>query len=118
MPLNKVHRVTVLGIIIGILSFSLPFITFKENRLAKGVPLFSWEVLVGIEIFIIIVPWIILFLLTLYWSSWNIYPVLCGIFGNLIIIAVFFLIGRSSTRLLQSEESFARVAMGFGPGYL
>lgn len=114
MPLNKVHRVTVLGMVIGILSFSLPFITFKENRLAKGVPLFSWEVLVGIELFIIIVPWIILSLLTLYWSSWNMYSVLCGIFGNLIIIAVFFLIGRSSTRLLQSEESFARIAMGFG----
>ena len=70
--------------------------------------------LFGIELFIIIVPWIILSLLTLYWSSWNMYSVLCGIFGNLVIIAVFFLIGRSSTRLLQSEEPFARIAMGFG----
>jgi osmoprotectant transport system permease protein len=109
-----IPKVAVAGICAGVLSFGFRFVVFKANRLARGEPLYPWDVLGGIELLCIVLPWVLLIVLTLTFSSEKFYPIACGILGNLIIVCVFFLAGGVASRSITTDQPFARLSMAAG----
>jgi len=110
----KFERVTSVGVGIGLLSFALPFLTLKPNRLVQGTSFYVWNVLLPHEITLLFVPWCLLILILLRYSKHPSIPLIAGATGNLAIIVLFLLVGQAAGRLMQFQEPFARVSIGFG----
>ena len=110
----KVEKVSLGGIGIGLLSLGFPFLTLKPNRLAQGSAFSLWNVLPPVEIFVLLLPWIVLIALVLIISERPFYPLLVGVVANVAVLTVFLLVGRSAERLMIGQEPFARVSMSFG----
>jgi osmoprotectant transport system permease protein len=105
-------RVVLTGVITGLVSCFLNFVVLKPNRIASGTGLSLWNTFqAGGIVFILL--WsaaLTLYLITGKKSS----AFINGITGTVVIIAVFFMVGRATQTLLSSEFPFARVSMAFG----
>ncbi len=109
-----IDRVAMLGVITGLLSFSLPFLRIKPSRLAGGTPAGWEESLPGAALFLLVVVWIMIGLLSLVSRGDSRAAFGAGIGANLIILLLFFWAGFQSGILLPEEYTFGRVSLGAG----
>jgi osmoprotectant transport system permease protein len=112
------ERVSLVGIALGLVSFGLRFVQYKPNRIVTGEGLFAWQVLTPLQLLALILPWVLslFFLYTLREEKTRSYllPVLDGVMGNIVVIAVFLSIGRVTRSLMSAEYPYARTSMAFG----
>jgi osmoprotectant transport system permease protein len=112
------ERVSLFGIALGLVSFGLRFVQYKPNRIVTGEGLFAWQVLTPLQLLPLILPWALslFFLYTLREEKTRSYllPVLDGVMGNIVVIAVFLSIGRVTRSLMSAEYPYARTSMAFG----
>ena len=112
------ERVSLVGIALGLVSFGLRFVQYKPNRIVTGEGLFAWQVLTPLQLLPLILPWALslFFLYTLREEKTRSYllPVLDGVMGNIVVIAVFLSIGRVTRSLMSAEYPYARTSMAFG----
>lgn len=101
------------GIVLGLVSLGLPFMTLKPNRIASGQGFFAWQVFGPLELLLLVLPWaaVLVFYLTVRPGA---RPVLDGAAGNLSVILVFLLAGRGAAHLMRGQEEFARISMALG----
>jgi osmoprotectant transport system permease protein len=92
----------------------MKYLLYRPNRIASGSGLFTWNVLTGVELCLLALPWIICFALGLTFKNRESLFFLYGLMGNLIIILVFLFAGHAARRLLTPEYPFARTSLGFG----
>jgi osmoprotectant transport system permease protein len=111
---KKIDRVLLSGVFIGLLSFSMKFVVFKENRLVSGEGLFLWQVLTPFEIFLFSIPWISFIILISLTERIKIRWELSGVTGNLAVMLVFLFLGLSGQRLISQDYPFARISIGAG----
>ena len=114
MRRNKTDSVVLSGVVIGIVSFSLKFVIFKENRLVRGEGLFLWEALPPAGLVLFAVPWVIAILICVFERNDSRRNVLFGISGTLAVVLVFLSIGRASALLVTPEFPYARTSIGAG----
>lgn len=109
-----IDRVAMLGVIVGLASFSLPFFRIKASRLAGGEPAGWGESLPGVALALLVVLWIMIGLLSMLsrgnpWAAFG-----AGLGGNLVILLLFLLAGSRAGILLPEEYIFGRVSLGAG----
>ncbi|UCB44398.1 MAG: ABC transporter permease [Spirochaetota bacterium] len=114
MLTKKIDRVLFSGIILGLLSFGLKFIVFKENRLVRGDGLYLWHVLSPYELFLFIAPWILIITFMLLSQKRDVAWGITGLLANIVILLVFLFIGQSGTRLITGDFPYARISIGAG----
>ncbi|MFW6139200.1 MAG: ABC transporter permease [Spirochaetota bacterium] len=114
------NRVSMVGVGVGALSFALSFVHLKPNRIASGEGLFAWEVLGGVELLVLVLPWLMVIVLSaLSHFSPTILPAfLEGCLGNTAIVLVFFFLGKVSARLHPPDMPYARTSMGPGVWFM
>lgn len=111
-------RVSLLGIGIGLISFSIKFVQFKPNRVATGQGLFAWEVFTTLQLLGLLLPWIFTLLLYLAPASKKgagpLLPFINGMLGNIAVVLVFIYVGVATRSLVSPEFPYARTSMAFG----
>ncbi len=109
-------RTVPLGIAVGLLSFSLSFVTFRPNRIASGSGLFVWEV--SPLFFLLVIPWVLcgsVYALFLLGSMKRERMVLAAsVLGNAAVVGVFLFAGGGARLLVSPDTPFARTSMAFG----
>jgi osmoprotectant transport system permease protein len=110
----KIEKVPLTGICIGVLAFSMKYLIYRPNRIASGNGLFTWNVLTGVEVCLLALPWAAGIVLGLTLRDRKSLHFLYGVLGNLAVILVFFFAGLAARRLLTEEFPFSRTSLGFG----
>jgi osmoprotectant transport system permease protein len=111
LPISR-DNVALIGSILGIASTLLGWLTVKSSRVATGNSFSLWEI--GREVGAVILGlWIICLAISLLEKRKG-QVVILGAAANLILIITFVFAGPSATRLLQGEETFARVSLSAG----
>ncbi len=105
--------VAITGSVVGLLSFLLGWLTLKPNRIAAGTSLNLGESVGWGEAAVILALWLVCLALSLM-PRGRVKAVMLGVAANLILIATFLLVGLAASRLLEGEESFARVSLSSG----
>ena len=105
--------VAVTGVVIGLISFWLGWLTLKSSRISAGMSLSVYEILDWIIPSVILALWLVCFTFS-YVRKGTLPAVILGIVANLILVLSFVLTGLSATRLLEGELPYARVALGAG----
>ena len=111
---KKIDRVLFSGAAVGLVSFGLKFVIFKENRLVRGDGLFLWQLLSTPELIIFAAPWIFTLVLVGFVRRDRGWYVPCGIMGNIALVFVFLFIGRSGIALRTPAHPFSRTSIGAG----
>jgi osmoprotectant transport system permease protein len=110
--------VALVGIGLGLISFSMKFVQFKPNRVVTGQGLFAWDVFTALQLFGMAIPWICAFILYLSpvmkGRRQSLCYVLYGMLGNAAIVLVFIFVGNATRSLLTPEFPYARTSMAFG----
>jgi len=105
--------VTISGVVIGLVSLLIGWLTLKPSRISAGMSL-SLQEIDGWTVFMIILTlWLVCFTLS-YFQKGKIQAVMLGAAANLILVLSFVLTGLSATRLLEGEVPYARVSLGVG----
>ena len=111
-------KVSLVGIGLGLISFSMKFVQFKPNRVATGQGLFTWEVFSSLQLLILMLPWVITLAIFLMPVSKRekrpVLPFINGMLGNTVVVLVFIYVGVSTRNLLTTEFPYARTSMAFG----
>jgi len=111
-------RVSLVGIVLGFLSFGLKFVQYKPNRIATGEGLFTWEVLSPAQLFLLALPWIaaciLLYAVRARRERSVLLPLMDGVLGNIVVVMVFVIVGKVTRDLLSAEFPYARTSMAFG----
>jgi len=111
-------RVSLVGIVLGFLSFELKFVQYKPNRIATGEGLFTWEVLSPAQLFLLALPWIaaciLLYAVRAHRERSVLLPLMDGVLGNIVVVMVFVIVGKVARDLLSAEFPYARTSMAFG----
>ncbi|HEY82686.1 MAG TPA: ABC transporter permease [Dehalococcoidia bacterium] len=105
--------VAVTGSIIGLASLPLGWLTLKSSRLAAGTSLSLWQVVGWDGTMVMLGLWLIALTLSLTKKTkWQ--AISLGISANVILIITLALAGFESSRMLEAEETFARVSPSAG----
>ncbi|MFC1955576.1 ABC transporter permease [Chloroflexota bacterium] len=105
--------VTITGVVIGIISLSVGWLTLKPSRISAGTSLSFHEIVDWNDLTIILALWLVCFTLS-YFRKGKLPAVILGAAANLILILGFVLAGMAATRLLEGEVPYARVSLGAG----
>jgi len=105
--------VAITGVVIGLISLLVGWLTFKPSRISAGMSLNLHEIVGWTGLTIILTLWLVCFTLS-YFRKGKLPAVLLGIAANLILVLSFVLAGLSATRLLEGEVSYARISLGVG----
>jgi osmoprotectant transport system permease protein len=111
---RKIDRVLLSGVSVGLLSYGLKFVIFKENRLVRGEGLFLWQALSPLQVLFFSLPWILAALFLLLPKKSEYWHILYGMLGNTIIVLLFIFIGAAARTLVTQEYPFARTSVGAG----
>ncbi len=107
------ERVTLLGAIIGSVSFFLPFVVVKENRVVEGVSHFIWELPAPILVGLLAAALLLSLLLSRLGESLRIRYAKVG--GGLVIFAAALLLLSTSGVILEREGfEFGRITPSVG----
>jgi len=105
--------VTITGVVIGLISLLVGWLTLKPSRISAGMSLSFHEIAGWTGLTIILTLWLVCFTLS-YLRKGKLPAVLLGVAANLILVLSFVLLGLSATRLLEGEVPYARVSLGVG----
>jgi len=105
--------VAVTGVVIGLISFWLGWLTLKPSRISGGTSLSLYEILDWIIPSVILGFWLVCFALS-FIRKGTLPAVILGIVANLILVLSFVFTGLAATKLLEGELPYARVALGAG----
>jgi len=105
--------VAITGVVIGLISLLVGWLTLKPSRISAGTSLSIQEIVGWTGLMIILMLWLVCFTLS-YFRKGTLPAVLLGTAGNFILVLSFVLIGLSATRLLEGELPYARVSLGVG----
>jgi len=105
--------VAVTGVVIGLISFWLGWLTLKPSRISGGTSLSLYEILDWIIPSVILGLWLVCFALSFIRKGKSSVVVL-GTVANLILVLSFVFIGLAATRLLDGALPYARVSLGIG----
>jgi osmoprotectant transport system permease protein len=110
--------VSLVGIGLGLISFSMKFIQFKTNRVVTGQGLFVWEVFSALQVPVLLLPWIFALLLFIAPASKKgrgpLLSLINGMLGNIAVVLVFIYVGVATRGLMTPEFPYARTSMAFG----
>ncbi len=105
--------VAISGVVIGLSSLLVGWLTLKPSRISAGVSL-SWHEIAGWSgLAIILALWLVCFTLG-YFRKGTLPAVILGVAANFILVLSFVLSGLSATRLLAGDLAYARVSLGAG----
>jgi osmoprotectant transport system permease protein len=105
--------VAVTGVVIGLISFWLGWLTLKPSRISAGMSLGLYEIPDWIIPSVILGLWLGCF--TLSFIRKGILPaVILGTAANLILVLSFVFSGLAATGLLEGALPYARVSLGIG----
>jgi osmoprotectant transport system permease protein len=105
--------VAITGCVIGFSSLFFGWLTLKPSRIVAGTSLVLWESFGWENAVIILGLWLICFILSLMGGG-RLQALILGTAANLILFVTFLFAGLDASRLLEGEESFARVSLGAG----
>ncbi len=105
--------VAITGVVIGLISFWLGWLTLKPSRISAGMSLSLHEIVGWTGLTIILTLWLVCFALSFIRKGKSSVVVL-GTVANLILVLSFVLTALSATRLLEGEMPYARVSLGVG----
>ena len=105
--------VAITGVVIGLISLSIGWLTLKPSRISAGMSLSLHEIVGWTGLTIILTLWLVCFSLS-YFRKGTLTAVILGATANLILVLSFVLAGLSATRLLEGELPYARVSLGAG----
>ncbi|MFC2068432.1 ABC transporter permease [Chloroflexota bacterium] len=109
----SVDSVAVTGVVIGLISFWLGWLTLKSSRISGGISLSLYEILDWIIPSVILGLWLVCFILS-FTRKGTLTVVVLGTVANLILILIFVFTGLTATELLEGELPYARVSLGVG----
>ena len=105
--------VAITGAIIGLFSLLPGWLTLKSSRVVAGTSLNLWESIGWNGAVVLLGLWLVCLVLSSATKKRWIALVL-GITANAILIVTFLFAGLAAGRLLEGEETFARVSLGAG----
>ena len=105
--------VAITGVVIGLSSLLVGWLTLKPSRISAGTSLSIQEIVGWTGLTIILTLWLVCFALS-YFRKGTIQAVILGTTANIILVLSFVLTGLSATRLLEGELPYARVSLGVG----
>ncbi len=105
--------VAITGVIIGLVSLPLSWVTLKPSRISAGTNFSLHEIVGWFGLAIILALWLVCFTLC-YFRKGTLSAVILGTAGNFILVLSFVFAGLSATRLLEGEASYARVSLSIG----
>ncbi|MFC1917669.1 hypothetical protein ACFLXH_03350 [Chloroflexota bacterium] len=105
--------VAITGVVLGLISLSVGWLTLKPSRISAGVSFSLLETVGGTSLTIILALWLVCFTLS-YFRKGILPVVILGAAANIILVLSFMLAGLSATRLLEGEVPYARVSLGAG----
>ncbi len=105
--------VAITGVVIGLISLSVGWLTLKPSRISAGTSLSLHEIVGWTGLTIILTLWLVCFTLS-YFRKRALPVVILGAAANFILVLSFVLASLSATRLLEGEVSYARVSLGVG----
>ncbi len=105
--------VTITGVVIGLISLLVGWLTLKPSRISAGMS-FSFHETVGwTGPAVILALWLVCLTFS-YVRKGTLPAVILGAAANLILVLSFAFTGLAATRLLEGEVPYARVALGVG----
>jgi len=105
--------VAVTGVVTGLVSFWLGWLTLKSSRISGGMSLSLYEILDWVIPAVILGLWLVCFAFSFIQKGKSSVVVL-GTVVNLILVLSFVLTGLAATRLLEEALPYARVSLGIG----
>jgi len=105
--------VTITGVVLGLISLPIGWLTLKPSRISAGTSLGLHEIADWAGLALILALWLACFTLS-YFRKGKLPAAMQGAAANVILVLSFVLSGLSATRLLESEAAYARVSLGAG----
>ncbi len=101
------------GCIIGLSSLMFGWLTFKPSRIVTGTSLSLWDSFGWSGGIILLGLWLVCLALSLTGKG-RLRAVILGTTANFVLIITFLFAGLNASRLLEGEETFARLSLGAG----
>jgi len=116
---TRVNRISLLGLITGVIALGTPLLVQKANRLASGTPHYLWNSKSVFALLFFGFLYFIVFVLTMQRGPAKMLKqkprvILVGLIGNIVLVASFFFAGSEARRLAAAAAPYVRFALGAG----
>jgi len=111
---HRVHKVGIGAVLLAALSFTLPFASVSQSRIATGAPLAAWDLLGPAGQAALLAPWALVLVASLVRAGSRPATLVRGIAAGAALIAWLGVSGAAAGPAIADAGTFARYSLGAG----